>query len=253
MLTQPYDVADNSHQSGDHRGHAGNVISGEPALAAPYRITHDYKVVEFNDKRSVRRAPWFIAGLGIPLLCLGFIAPKKEAPSSNPVEVRTGQIELARDADTRSTWLNAAGESGPAGASESADALIEHNAVDHGLREEELILVVRRGDSLDRMFRRNDLKAAIWPINSWKRIRALWSRSCNRRAPRSTSTARTDPSFSNSEIAVPTAKTRSEANAARRRRARIRTRLRTCSRRSGGRANEIEESVGPSATWRSVA
>jgi murein DD-endopeptidase MepM/ murein hydrolase activator NlpD len=155
MLTQTPEVADNSRQSGHHCRHAGIAISGDPALAAAYRITRDYKVVEFNDNRAVRRAPWFIAGLGIPLLCLGFIAPKKDAPSPESVSVRTSEIALPEDTTAPAAELDATGESAPKG----VDARVENVASSQDVQGEDVILEVRRGDSLDRMFRRNDLKA----------------------------------------------------------------------------------------------
>ena len=124
-------------------------------MGARYRFTHDYKQIEFNDKRTVRRAPWFVAGLGIPLLCLGFIAPRNDAPSAPPATMRTSEIALAEDTQAAEGVPNLVTATDAAAALEDADA-----AFDHILRGEKLILEVRRGDSLDRMFRRNDLKAA---------------------------------------------------------------------------------------------
>lgn len=153
MLTQTHEVADNSGYSGHHWGHAGNAISREAAVGVPYRFTHDYKQIEFNDNRKVRRVPWFIAGMGIPLLCLGFIAPRNEAPSSDPVKMRTSEIALAEDpGGTRESSITA---TDAASLTEETEAVI-----DHSVRGEKLVLEVRRGDSLDRMFRRNKLKAA---------------------------------------------------------------------------------------------
>lgn len=124
-------------------------------MGAPYRFTRDYKQIEFNDRRTVRRTPWFVAGLGIPLLCLGFIAPRNDAPSSDPVKMLTSEIALAEDTDATQESLNLATAAGAAAPSDKTKAV-----TDQSLRGEKLVLKVRRGDSLDRLFRRNDLKAA---------------------------------------------------------------------------------------------
>jgi murein DD-endopeptidase MepM/ murein hydrolase activator NlpD len=128
-------------------------------VGARYRFTHDYKQIEFREKRAIRRAPWFIAGLGIPLLCLGFIIPKNES-SSDPVGIRTSEIELAADTDAALARPTGAVADQTAEVATDSEVAIEQVAQDNAIAIEKVILEVRRGDSLDRMFRRNELKAA---------------------------------------------------------------------------------------------
>jgi murein DD-endopeptidase MepM/ murein hydrolase activator NlpD len=129
-------------------------------VGAPYQFTHDYKQIEFKDKHAVRRAPWFVAGLGIPLLCLGFIAPRNDAPPIDPAEFHTSEIELAADEkavpDATNLTPSTEADSAPA----NPAALADQGLLDTTPRGAELTLEVRSGDSLDRMFRRNDLQAA---------------------------------------------------------------------------------------------
>lgn len=121
-------------------------------MRSPHRFTRDYKEIEFRDRRPIRRTPWFIAGLGIPLLCVGFIAPRTD-PSSK-VELRTSNLELAKITDRSAE--NAALDEDTAN---TASAQTGNQAQDF-LDGEELTLIVRPGDSLDRLFRRNDLMVA---------------------------------------------------------------------------------------------
>jgi len=111
-------------------------------VGTPNRFTYDYKPAQFSRRtRPIHRIPWFIAGIGIPLLCLGFIAPRNEpAASVAPAELLPGNATIA------TTDLASPNFSDP-----PAELTV---AVLPGT---ELTLKVRPGDSLDRMFRRNDL------------------------------------------------------------------------------------------------
>jgi len=111
-------------------------------VGTPNRFTYDYKPAHFGRRtRPIHRLPWFIAGIGIPLLCLGFIAPKNEPTAAlAPAEVVPDDVTIATTANTGPTF------------SKPADEVT--TAV---LPGKELRLKVRTGDSLDRMFGRNDL------------------------------------------------------------------------------------------------
>ncbi len=64
------------------RGRAGQGTAGEANLGAPNRYTYDFKPAAHSDPGKFRRLPWFIFGLGVPLLCVGFIAPKNQLSTS---------------------------------------------------------------------------------------------------------------------------------------------------------------------------
>lgn len=119
-------------------------------MVAPQRFTHDFKPVVFRQRRAIHSVPWFIVGLGIPLLCVGFIAPRNDrlaAPES--IDAAAQAITLADiAADGTQAPLRTA-KPGPAG-----------DLIADAIPGKELTLKVRRGDSLDRLFRRNQLKLA---------------------------------------------------------------------------------------------
>lgn len=127
-------------------------------MGTPYRFTHDYKPAASDPKSPISRLPWFIAGLGIPLLCVGFIAPKNSSESiATPLATNSLEVELAApDAQAAS-----------ATAAEIPDAVTG----------EDLTLKVRRGDSLDRLFKRNQLNrsdlAAIMKLDAARKYLRL--------------------------------------------------------------------------------
>jgi hypothetical protein len=120
LLTQTPELVDNSPPSG---AHARRVMPREAAVGAPQRFIHDYKTTDFGEKRKFRRLPWFVAGLGIPLICVAFILPQTE---NSLVAVPT------------------------------AESFAEASLIDTDVAT----MRVRPGDSLDRLFRRNDLHLA---------------------------------------------------------------------------------------------
>jgi len=106
------------------------------------RILSDYKPGTGGRAGRVRRAPWFVAGAGIPLICVAFMAPESqqsqvEADNAVPEVVAVAAEVQNLPVDIASAAKVAANRSG-----------------------EQLQLKVRRGDSLDRLFRRNDLSLA---------------------------------------------------------------------------------------------
>jgi len=138
-------------------------------VGIPHRFTHDYKQTDFAPKRSIRRVPWFVAGVGLPLVCVGLIVPyQRDAEpqtgiASSAAATAIAELELAATeaaAETSSSVAPTEFESAPAEgvteipATTTAQSVSEAETIAPG---EPLTMVVRRGDSLDRMFKRNAL------------------------------------------------------------------------------------------------
>jgi len=153
LLTQTPDLVDNSGQSGIR---TGKVILREAAVGAPRQFIHDYKTTAFGEKRKFRRLPWFVAGLGIPLICVAFILPKTENSIDTVPTAASFANTSAIDA------ITTAQEATPA-AQDLIDAApidLEKGLVEPPASATTLTLKVRPGDNLDRLFRRNDLQLA---------------------------------------------------------------------------------------------
>ncbi|MCC5794147.1 MAG: peptidoglycan DD-metalloendopeptidase family protein [Chromatiales bacterium] len=98
---------------------------------AQQTIRHDYRPGQRQARGLRPHAGWFIAGIGVPLMALGFVLPERGGPPPSPLEL-TAPI------------------------TPPAIALLE---LPEGFAEagETIILEVRPGDSLDRLFRQNGL------------------------------------------------------------------------------------------------
>jgi len=151
LLTQTPDLVDNSDPTGTR---SGLLMPREAAVGAPQRFIHDYKTTAFGEKRKFRRLPWFVAGLGIPLICVAFILPKPE----NLIVAAPTAESFAADAfiDTADP------ETVPPTQDPAVDPSIElgQDLIEQPDSATTLTLKVRPGDSLDRIFRRNDLQLA---------------------------------------------------------------------------------------------
>lgn len=129
-------------------------------MGTPQRLVYDYKSVGLGQKRHIRRTPWFIAGAGVPLLCLAFILPDSDSAIAPQTEVdpakATTEIDLVNNTEqplVSSTETNEAGS--VATQPPAIESLIETPIETVAGRE--VTLTVRRGDSLDRLFKRNSL------------------------------------------------------------------------------------------------
>jgi len=117
----------------------------------------------FSSPRPARRLPWFIAGVGIPLIGVALlvsgqrpepllaeiapeITPKITDPSAVAAETPAPDDLTAAAQDAAKNPTETAASTSPAG--------IEPAPVSLGTP---LTMTVRRGDSLDRMFKRNSL------------------------------------------------------------------------------------------------
>ena len=129
----------------------------ETAVGTPHRFTQDYKVHDLKGQRPNRRTPWFIAGVGIPLISVAFILPKNSSESIEPGP--TAQSESV------AVELPVSGEPSAATATTADASTTDHitpipetapqaaiNPVGNSLT-----LKVRRSDSLDRLFKRHGL------------------------------------------------------------------------------------------------
>jgi murein DD-endopeptidase MepM/ murein hydrolase activator NlpD len=92
-----------------------------------------------------RRLPWFVTGLGLPLLSIGFIVPDAGYQDALRLDRTLTEIKPVFTLPLlfSSSDLVSAGSFG------------DPETVDHGIRS--VALKVRRGDTLDRMFRREAL------------------------------------------------------------------------------------------------
>jgi len=120
-------------------------------VGTPHRFTQDYKVHDLNGPRPKRRTPWFIAGVGIPLICVAFILPKNSSEtiasgSTAPAETVTAEIPVNEEVTTA-----------VASATETADSTESTPQLDIKPAGNRLTLKVRRSDSLDRLFKRHGL------------------------------------------------------------------------------------------------
>jgi murein DD-endopeptidase MepM/ murein hydrolase activator NlpD len=129
-------------------------------VAQKHRFTYDYKPVDFGKKRQFHRWPWFAAGVGIPLICLAFIAPRDDAgiPSDvNYTDISQPKLSLTIPTPAPDEDIATATESAAVDNDISADTGSEIVAATLAPAGRELTLTVGKGDSLDRMFRRNKL------------------------------------------------------------------------------------------------
>lgn len=134
-------------------------------MGAPHRFTYDYKPADFEARRPIRRLPWFVAGVGIPLICVALIVPGRQAQEPTPDVVATIEDSAAAidpgipgpdEALTHATSIvPAAGPEHGQGLT-AGDSPLATNAPDLQPGTA-LTMTVRRGDSLDRMFKRNGL------------------------------------------------------------------------------------------------
>jgi murein DD-endopeptidase MepM/ murein hydrolase activator NlpD len=121
-------------------------------VGAPHRFTHDYKSTAFSSPQPARRVPWFIAGVGIPLIGVALLV-SGQRPEPSLTEIAPEIAAAAADTtDEFAVAATLAAENQPETAAAPTD--IEPVEVPRGTP---LTMKVRTGDSLDRMFKRNAL------------------------------------------------------------------------------------------------
>ena len=89
-------------------------------MGSPHRFTQDYKSLDYCRTAGPFAAiPWFIAGVGIPLICLAFVLPKNDSDSIEPMDLVEQPISLADIGEqARPTALDEADTGLPAPAAE---------------------------------------------------------------------------------------------------------------------------------------
>jgi len=123
------------------------------SVGTPQRFTQDYKSLGpgLNNRRPIRRTPWFIAGVGIPLICVAFILPKDPAePTETVAEAQSVSIAIEIPAAETGAPVITASEPGVSTAESEPSPATEPTG-------NNLTLKVRRSDSLDRLFKRHGL------------------------------------------------------------------------------------------------
>jgi len=125
----------------------------EAAVGAPHRFTQDYKILNLNDRRPTRRTPWFIAGVGVPLICVAIILARNpvDPPATQPI-AQSGPVAVESPAAATDPAVATTNDLvTPAGATEPEPQPVAE------LPGNNLTLTVRRADSLDRLFKRHNL------------------------------------------------------------------------------------------------
>ncbi len=130
-------------------------------MGGPLRFTQDYKPADFR-RRPNRRVSWFVAGVGVPLVGVGLILPYQRSPEPAPGSLPAPVVDDAGAISATTADLPVAEapfEQAVAPGETTPPASEIESIPDEAGREpgESLTMVVRRGDSLDRMFKRNSL------------------------------------------------------------------------------------------------
>ena len=124
-------------------------------MGAPHRFINDYKMNDFSSPRPARRLPWFVAGVGIPLIGVALLVTgQRPEPTSTEI---TPEVTDASATAELAAVTSAADENPPetaAAPATPATVAAEPKPIPLG---RPLTMKVRSGDSLDRMFKRNSL------------------------------------------------------------------------------------------------
>jgi len=132
-------------------------VNKREGVVASYRpIMRDYKPVPARVQPRARWMLWFVAGLGLPLVLVALLLPDPNeppplAPESPDLVISIGPVE-ERDVP--------AGKQATSAPSKSVSTAIPPLVAAPKPDSERTVLTVRRGDSLDRLFRRHNLSGA---------------------------------------------------------------------------------------------
>lgn len=122
----------------------------ETAVTASHRFTQDYKSLHPGGRRTIRRTPWFIAGVGVPLICVAFILPK------NPTESESIVTEPVQQSGTTAVEIPGTETVTAANGINVLEPIPAPLPVIEPPGNS-LTLKVRRSDNLDLLFKRNGL------------------------------------------------------------------------------------------------
>lgn len=124
---------------------------------ASYRpIMRDYKPVPARAQPRARWMLWFVAGLGLPLILVALLLPDPDQPPPLAPEA----TELAMSIGPVPKADEPASTSDSSAKSNGVSTVIPPLVAAPQPEQERTVLTVRRGDSLDRLFRRHNLSAA---------------------------------------------------------------------------------------------
>jgi murein DD-endopeptidase MepM/ murein hydrolase activator NlpD len=124
---------------------------------AAYRpIMRDYKPVPARVQPRARWMLWFVAGLGLPLILVALMLPDPNEPPPLAPEGPALVMSIGPVQDK----IESAGTTEPPDKSNSISTTIPPLVAAPQPEQERTVLTVRRGDSLDRLFQRNDLSTA---------------------------------------------------------------------------------------------
>jgi len=134
----------------------------------PSPLLHDYKPSGTNKNKKSQALQWFTVGLGIPLAGLVLISTVDTAPPATP-PAELPAIMMSSDSDA--VTLRVVEEALAA----DLPTLVETAPVPEPLPEfEQITLEIRRGDTLDKLFRQNNLNlghlAAISKLEESKKL-----------------------------------------------------------------------------------
>jgi murein DD-endopeptidase MepM/ murein hydrolase activator NlpD len=150
-LTEDGCRATRSDTAGNRQGvRERAIVNGER------RVIPDYKPLD-RPKRPGKRLPWFAAGLGIPLLAFALMSPPSKPTLPDAKAPAGAEAASAPELPASDPAAPASAATVPAALPATDPATPDPAAAPAGT---ELTLTVRRGDSLDRLFARNDLSRA---------------------------------------------------------------------------------------------
>ena len=135
-------------------------------------IRHDYKPSAESRQVKPKALPWFAAGLGLPLIAIGMYLALAKSPADASVDTEAFADSTAIPADPEPAPITIDTVTEPeVDPEDAASAIIElaaeeteeppiddfHPPLELPPAYQVLELTIRRGDTLDRLFRRNDL------------------------------------------------------------------------------------------------
>jgi murein DD-endopeptidase MepM/ murein hydrolase activator NlpD len=124
---------------------------------ATYRpMMRDYKPVPARAQPRARWMVWFVAGLGLPLILVALLLPDQNQPP--PLAPESTSLVSIGPAPEASASKNTEALTAPP--EKRISTIIPPLVAAPKPEQEKTVLTVRRGDSLDRLFRRHNLSAA---------------------------------------------------------------------------------------------
>ncbi len=134
----------------------------------PSPLLHDYKPCGANKNKKSQALQWFTVGLGIPLAALALVSALDTAPPATPLADMPAIMTSTDDFEVAAPDVN---ETLAADLPTFAETVTEPEPLPEF---EQIILEIRRGDTLDKLFRQNNLNlghlAAIAKLEEAKKL-----------------------------------------------------------------------------------